>query len=341
MRVSLFRFSLLFCLALFASVSASPGGEPAKPVAPAPVKPTSAVNPRGLKKIESDLFKPFQGLTTDSSLDAVLSQPQQAPAPAVPSKRARELEERRKNWIFLDPDEMLRSPRGEELGLTESQKAERESTRLSPMEDFLTRSSNKQAKTAKKSDKSDPFGLRDPFSSKTEDAEGTEKSPASMTDAERRMDSIFGRDSKSATPNSAGEKSKRTFADIFGVGSSEPSRKEIEDQKARLDAFRNMIGASTKTQSPESLSPVGGLSDFAPKPAVTPSLPSALPSIPRTSGSDGQFGSVPGLPHIGVLEDQNAKALMVPGVTPPPPKTESPKSYFSTTPSFTAPKRVF
>jgi hypothetical protein len=336
MRVSVFRWGLLPGLMFFASASLVLGGEPAKPAPPAKTPPN--LGPSGLKKLESDLFKPFQTLSTDSSLDAVLSQPAQPPSPAV-SRRARELEDRKKNWVFLDPDEMLKSPREEDLGLSESEKAERDKTRLSPMEEYFNRLSDKQAKkqtkNSKKIDKQDPFSSRDPFDTQTDNEDGKEDVRGSSSDGH----SFFGHDSKSGLLTTPVAK-PRSFSDIFGTAPSEPSRKEIEEQKARLDAFKELLGSAPKTQ-PGSLSPVAGLTDLTPKPAAMPTIPSSLPSVPHSSVFDGQFGAVPGLPNVGTLEDQNTKALSVPGITPPLPKTESPKSYFSTTPSFSAPRRQF
>ena len=325
-------------LTRFALASSGLCGEPAKPAAAAKTPPSAV--PSGLKRVESDLFRPFQNLSGESSLDAVLTQPSQAPAPIV-NNRAREMEERRKNWVFLDPDEMLKSPREEDLGLSDVEKAERDKTKLSPMEEYFNRLSNKQTKNGKKAGKEDPFGLRDPFDTRTDNRDGNVKLPGSSKAGQSGIDNLDGRDSKSGRLTPAGGKPRNSFADIFGVAAPEPSRKEMEEQKARLDAFKELLGGSPKTRSADSLSPLAGLNDLAPKTAAVPALPSALPAVPRTSGFEGQFGAVPGLPNVGILEDQNAKVLSVPGVTPALPKTESPKSYFSTPPTFSAPKRVF
>src|ERR1041385_6328737 len=61
----------------------------------------------GLQQLEDDLGKPFQTFKPGSSLDGVFTPPMRPPSgPSVPSKRARELMEKQKNWIFMTPEDL-------------------------------------------------------------------------------------------------------------------------------------------------------------------------------------------------------------------------------------------
>ena len=60
---------------------------------------------RGLKDFEQSIFKPFRSLEPEGSLDAVMQQPQQPPP--VVNKRAKEAMERRRDWAFMTPEEIL------------------------------------------------------------------------------------------------------------------------------------------------------------------------------------------------------------------------------------------
>src|SRR5215475_8832969 len=64
----------------------------------------------GLKQLERDLFRPFETISPEGSLDGafVPTMPQPQPnTPAVQSKRAKELLERRRDWVFETPEEIL------------------------------------------------------------------------------------------------------------------------------------------------------------------------------------------------------------------------------------------
>ena len=59
-----------------------------------------------LKQLEQDLFKPFKVFSPKSSLDGVsLPPPRVVTSPAIQNKRVKELIERRKNWIFMSPED--------------------------------------------------------------------------------------------------------------------------------------------------------------------------------------------------------------------------------------------
>lgn len=61
-----------------------------------------------LDQWESELNRPFQGLAPGKSLDGmILSTPLPMPPPAVQSPRARELSDKKREWMFRTPEELL------------------------------------------------------------------------------------------------------------------------------------------------------------------------------------------------------------------------------------------
>src|SRR5215471_9778327 len=63
----------------------------------------------GLKQLEEDLFKPLKDLSPKTSLDGIFSPPMRPPAPpsSIQSKRVKELLERRRSWVFMNPEDLM------------------------------------------------------------------------------------------------------------------------------------------------------------------------------------------------------------------------------------------
>ena len=70
----------------------------------------------GLKQFEEDAYQPLQSLAPQSSLDAVAVRPTRPPAgPLIQNKRVKELLERRKNWVFMNPQDLVTAPTIEDI----------------------------------------------------------------------------------------------------------------------------------------------------------------------------------------------------------------------------------
>src|ERR1051325_8286260 len=83
------------------------------PAAPAnkkqePAKSQPSTKSDSLKQLEESLFKPAKSISEQNSLDvAPFEQVHPPQQPSAQSKRARELMDRRKNWIFMTPEELV------------------------------------------------------------------------------------------------------------------------------------------------------------------------------------------------------------------------------------------
>src|ERR1051326_6825810 len=96
----------------------------------------------GLKSLEQDLFKPFETIAPRGSLDGafVPSSPEAPPAaPVIQSKRAKELLERRRDWVFETPEEILAAPSTEGIPNKRDKNQSDDKSQLSPVERFYDR----------------------------------------------------------------------------------------------------------------------------------------------------------------------------------------------------------
>src|SRR5260221_9952051 len=112
----------------------------------------------GLRQLEDDLGKPFQTFNPRSSLDGVFNIPMRQPnAPAIQSKRAKELIEKQKNWIFMSPEDLAGAPtEADILKLREYDKDGQEKKKSSPLESFMEKQQTERNKSGlKKTDSKD------------------------------------------------------------------------------------------------------------------------------------------------------------------------------------------
>src|SRR5437879_10116167 len=85
----------------FAQEKVAPAG-PSKDTASQTASPSQG---NGLKQLEDDLFKPLKTFAPNSSLDGVFTPPAKPVAPTPrEDKKARELRDRKKDWVFINPD---------------------------------------------------------------------------------------------------------------------------------------------------------------------------------------------------------------------------------------------
>src|SRR5437016_413772 len=71
----------------------------------------------GLRQLEEELFQPFQSLPK-SSLDGIMPNlpgPRPTAQPVISNKRAKEMRERMKNWIFMAPEDQIKGLKPEEI----------------------------------------------------------------------------------------------------------------------------------------------------------------------------------------------------------------------------------
>jgi hypothetical protein len=299
----------------------------------------------GLQQLEEDLYKPLQSFGPSSSLDGVAVPPPRAPAaPTIQSKRVKELLERRKNWVFMSPEDMLAMPTVEDVLKTPQFGPDgQEKKELPALERYYHRLATKR------------LGMDDPMQSKNEDLFGTPSKSKPRDDRAPHEDS----DLPSGVRESAQELSRlfepgssdspfaqpathRNLADTFGLGNNVLSKEQLQEHKKFMDDYHSIVDPSwhpPAVDGPGNPSSIFAADAASPagKPAV--GLPSSLSPTPRTA-LDVQMDVVN--PQLGpsALPDVNAQALGQTRSLPALPNVE-PTRVAPVAPTFTAPKRSF
>ena len=95
----------------------------------------------GLKQLEEDLYKPLQIVHAQEFARRRRRSASPPPAgPVIQSKRAKELLERRKNWVFMSPEDLLAGPTVEEILKAPEYDADgQEKKELPPLERYYQR----------------------------------------------------------------------------------------------------------------------------------------------------------------------------------------------------------
>src|SRR6266850_4201391 len=145
----------------------------------------------GLRDLERSLFRPLHEFEPEGSLDGVINSGPQRPAP-VPNKRLKEMMERRKNWVFMSPEEIVTGKSMQEtLDFQGVTKEDDQTKLLSPMERYFMKelqgNDKHKTRTAPGARKEDSFfGSTKPFSS-MDDAEGQDDSMSGLPDSAREV----------------------------------------------------------------------------------------------------------------------------------------------------------
>jgi hypothetical protein len=327
---------------------------PAGPAKAAPSSPTVArPQQNGLKNLESDLFKPFKGLSTDSSLDSVLTAPAQPPqARPLDERRIRDKRQRNKDWEFLTPDDSKETQSLEEmLNLPTKDKNSKNQKNLSPVEQYYRRvlgfDSADQDNFFSGGDRKKP-GKKNIFDSPSagtagDSDDGDDSSLLPGLRATKRSLKALNDDQPDKKENNSALNGKGFFTDIFGLGQSLPTPAEIEAkrvQRQNMNDFRKILGVPVVAPSPmDSLDPLAGLRPTASSSAPPISIPSVSTAI-KPSVPNVQLGTIGGL-GAAFTAPQNNSSLASPFAAPTAPVIDQPRRVLPKSPDFSPPQRHF
>jgi len=308
----------------------------------------------GLRRLEDELSRSVKPFNPDNSLEGVMSPPPLPnTSPVHLDKRTKDMLERKKNWIFMNPDEVAAGgPTSELFHLNEKEADGSEKKQLSPLEQFYEKitgrsrgvsGSNPAKGQGKKDDPLNPSAGRDPRLDPASQDDGNQQT--SKEDQKRTAKKLFSADG-AANVNRKATTANSSF-DIFGLSKAEPVAWEIEAQKSRMDDYRKMLGLPPAPEASDYVaSPLGKLSDLMrPTPTTTTTTPAltGLPSTGTTRPQDfgTQLGTINPFPSSSALQDIGSKSYNNSlGLSPALPKTPAPK-VTPPIPTFTAPTRVF
>jgi hypothetical protein len=300
--------------------------------------------PDGLKQFEEGHFTPLESLDPQSSLDGVVALPNRPLATsAIQSKRAKELLERRKNWVFMSPEDLLAAPTVEEILKTPAFRPDgQEQKELPAFDRFYHHMNTKRsgADNPVSSNNGDLFGPTSK-SNRRDGIAAQEDSnlPSSLKESAEALKKLFG-PGGGDSPFLQGA-THGNLVDTFGLGDNTLSKEQMQEQKKFRDDYRSVLDP---TWHPPAIPVPGGpLAIFADT-AASAGMPTAgLPSVSSPALNHG-FNSQADIlnPFLGPpgLPDMNAQAL---GQTRPAlalPTIESPR-VAPVVPAFEAPRRSF
>ena len=296
----------------------------------------------GLKELGDDLYKTLPGFTPQSSLDGIAAPLPPNPVPsAAQTKRAKELLERQKNWVFMRPEDLLAVPSLEEILNAHEYGADgREKKKVPTFEQYYERIATKRL-TAKRTDplKDDELAgsTRKSSSNDGTEAEDEPELPSGVKDSAQALKRLFQTDAVGEASAQGVASSK--FGDPFGRPDSALTKEQMLEHKKLMDEYHAVVDPSW--HPPTTVNSFDKLWD----------LPS--PARPMKSPSTGLASSSSATPHTGLeaqmdvlhpllgppgLPDINARAVGQPRPPLPQPSTEAPKVV---APTFTMPKRAF
>jgi hypothetical protein len=300
------------------------------------------IKKNGLKELGDDLYKTLPNFTPQSSLDGVSAPlPPNATPSATQSKRLKELLERRRNWVFMSPEDLLAVPSLEEiLNASEFGADGRPKKQAPTLEQYYDRIVTKRS-TAFRTDQwkdDELFGSKKKSGSRDETAEQDDSDlPSSVKDSAQALKRLF-------EPDAVGEASAQgvtsgRFADPFGRSDNTLTKEQVLAHRKLMDEYRSVVDSSWQ--------PPAALSSFdkawslpvATQPMKSPSAGlSSLPTTAPHTGLDAQMDVLN--PNLGPqgLPDINARALGQKRPPLPPPPAEAPKVV---APTFAVPKRAF
>jgi len=298
----------------------------------------------GLKQLEQDLFRPFETIAPKGSLDGAYVPAMPEPQPNTPnfqSKRAKELLERRRDWAFETPEEILATSSSDDsMNRRDKAKQSEDKSELSPIERFYERlyskdkkdSSRKGNKRNELSDSPKPGDL-----SNDREADDDADLPLGVRETQREMRKLLApkgrKEDSSLEPRNA-------FSDVFGLAKKPPTRDEMEFQKERMDRYKQLLGLPVNpSMETDPLKPFRDMVGTAPKsPGLFPNVDS-LGGLPQQNNFGAQSGAA-ALSRNSILLPDGAQIHTAPSLAPVLPKIE-PLRTLPPPVTFNAPRRPF
>jgi hypothetical protein len=266
--------------------------------------------------------------------------PSPAP-PVIQSKRAKELLERRKNWIFMRPEDLIAEPTLEEILKTpEYGKDGRELKPVPALVRYYDRIATKRPAASHPDQLKDDdlFGpLRKSSPGDETAARGDSDLPNGLKESTQALKNLFGLDAGGDLSARSG--TRGSFSDPFGLGDNTLSKEQVLEHNKLMDQYNSVLDPNW--HRPAAANPFNqpfGLPEMGPvRKSPAAGLPSSPTPAPHT-GLDAQMDVLNPMLGPAGLPDVNARALGQTRPALPLPSVESPKVG---APTFVAPRRSF
>jgi len=255
----------------------------------------NATGPATFRTPDASLGKPSGFFSSPDSQDSLLEPlPQRTPQPAAQNRRAKELLEKQKDWVFLSPEDYDSESSGDNAsGNSEYGPDGLEKKKKTPLERYYDRLEQSRVNVTNQIKSSDLFGLRNG---------GRGGDDSSLAAIENPWGAEWGNAEQTSkrTPNRRYDRAQvsvpdgdRGFSDFFGFGNSETFER-THAQETRMEEFKQLLQSHTLPSSaatgpdlfngltvstPPGTVP-GGLNDFS----VSTPQPASVNPIPNTVG---------------------------------------------------------
>jgi hypothetical protein len=249
--------------------------------------------------------------------------------------------ERRKNWEFMSPEDLMAGPTLEEVLKVPEYDAEgQHKQQLQPMERYYQRLSAKRpgGKSINQSKDDDLFGSSRKTNPRDQLAWRDDSNlPSGLKERAEALKQLS--ESDTAGDPFAQGATRGGFSDIFGLGDNTLSKEQMLDHKKLMNEYHSIVDPSWRPPAvANTANPAVGLTEAAqPRRNAPAGLAGSSSPAPR-KGLEAQWDVLYPILGPAGLPDVNAQALGQSRPAPPAPSVESPKVV---APTFTAPKRAF
>jgi len=287
------------------------------------------------KRLLKELDKPMKGFSLNGSLDGEPAPPiPYQPNRQVPNKRLQEIMERRKEWIFMRPEDFTSGPTPEEImNLPEYGSDGQEKKKLSPLERFF-QDFGQKPKAIKSGMDNEPFASKTGKSSGLGSQDDEDKSlPEGIRESAKKLRSLLG------TDNNNGTSGHPMLSDIFGLGSdTDLSPEQIKEHKDYMKQYQDLLNGP---KPPPNAGSLGGMAPAQTSPDPAGLLGNTYGPL-RPQGYDPSIGGVNPTYVPSAPSDVNSRVLSqwnpMQSYSTPPPQSSAPQPF---SPIVQFPRRKF
>lgn len=275
-----------------------------------------------LQDLEDQLSKALESFSPKGMLEAKPEPQMPPPQVIVPNSRVKSEQEKRKNWMFLEPDDLLQGKSGPEWLNPSATSGEKKKNDL----DLFYERLNRERSLLNQKGHLNPDDLS-PLSgsARLEDSPFSkdEKLPDGLKGPANKLRDLLGPGQSVPSPPHS------FLSDFLSPSQNTLTPEQVQAHKDLMEEYRKVIVGWTPATTPLN-SPAGA---GAP---VMSSLPGGLPaSQPVTPGMVGSIF------NPSLVSDRNATVLNQWNPLYAPPKTELPKAPVVVDPPLEAPRRKF
>jgi hypothetical protein len=288
--------------------------------------------PDGFRQVEDDLFKPIESFSR-GSLDGIPAPPMGSPTanPLIQNPRVRELLDRKRNWVFLSPDDFANTPTSESIfNLREFDATGNEKKKPSLLESFFER---QQPNASSRPDIRGPArefrdnqlnGIGRPGDSEDDSLPLADDSklPSGLRQIQQDLKKQL-MNTETASHRILDPSTPSGFSDLFGIG-SQGTMHSLDRSKELNPQYHPFLGGPN-APGINSLAPFDPVTAVQ-RPAAAPAAVKLNPLLPpQTKPANAVADVVNPFLNGPRLEDVNSKALTqwnpmaspVPQVGPP------------------------